>query len=335
MKLHRTLIGVLALVCLFASSCGDDDDGGGDEDPAATTSSGDDAGETTTTVATDESDEAGEFPLELSTDDGEITIESRPERIVSLSPTATEMLFAVGADDQVVAVDEFSYYPEQAPTQEGLSGFNTNIEAVEGFDPDLIVVQAPIEGLDVLDVPVLVQYAPADLAGTYAQIEQIGAATGNVGEAAEVVANMMSDIDEILADVDPSVESRTYFHEIGTEYYTLTSQTFAGEIYSMFGLENIADAADPDGTFGGYPEMSEEAIIATNPDLVFLADTIGYEQSAQTVAQRPGWAQVAAVQTENVVELNDDIASRWGPRVVDLVAAIAEGLNAAAPVEAG
>ncbi|MCH7788506.1 MAG: ABC transporter substrate-binding protein [Acidobacteria bacterium] len=334
MKFQRTLIALLAALCLLAAACGDDDSGD-DNSAEATTTASAQADETTSSEAVDTSEKEAAFPLTLSTDDGEITIESRPERIVSLSPTATEMLFAVGAGDQVVAVDDFSYYPDEAPVQEGLSGFNTNIEAVAGFEPDLIVVQAPIEGMDVLDVPVLVQFAPPDLAGSYSQIEQIGAATGNVGGAAEVVANMTTEIATIVADVDPSAETRTYFHEVGTEYYAATSQTFAGEIYAMFGLENIADAADPDGMFGGYPEMSEEAIVASNPDFIFLADTIGYAQSAETVAQRPGWDQITAVKDGNIVELNDDIASRWGPRVVELVAAIAEGVKIADSVEAG
>ena len=95
----------------------------------------------------------------------------------------------------------------------------------------------------------------------------------------------------------------------------------------MFGLENVADRADADGTSYGYPQLSDEYLVDANPDVIFLADTLCCDQNAATVAARPGWGELTAVQTDRVVELSDDIVSRWGPRLVDFIAAISDVLR--------
>lgn len=241
-------------------------------------------------------------------------------RIVSLSPTATEMLFAIGAGDQVIAVDEFSYYPDEAPVTD-LSGYEVNIEAVAGYEPTLVISQSEIEGLNAVDIDNLVLPAAVTLDDVYAQIEQVGAVTGQVDEAAELVGQMQTDIDEVLATLPDRDEPLTYYHELDNSLYSVTSNTFVGEIYTLLGLINAADAADPDGEFFGYPQLSEEFLLASDPDVIFLADTLCCDQSAETVAARPGWDQLSAVASGNIVELNDDVASRWGPRVVEFIEA--------------
>lgn len=328
-RLMRLVVASLALT-LFATAaaaCGSSDvvtdvaaDTSDAETDTNTASDGDEAADDAEAMGDDA------YPVSIATASGDVTIDAMPARIVSLSPTATEMLFAVGAGAQVVAVDDYSNYPSDAPMTD-LSGFAPNVEAISGFEPDLLVTQGPIEGIEVLDVPVLVQSAAASLDDVYAQIEQIGAATGHVGEAAEVVGNMQAEIEEIIASVPPSDEPLTYFHELGTELYTATSSTFIGSVYSMLGLENIADPADADGASFGYPQLSEEFIVDADPDIIFLADTIGYGQDASTVAERPGWDSLAAVQAGNIVELNDDVASRWGPRIVEFIAAAADAIS--------
>lgn len=279
----------------------------------------------TTTIlpATTTTDDDG-YPVTVAAANGDVTIEERPQAIISLSPTATEMLFALGAGDQVVAVDDQSNYPEQAPITD-LSGFTPNVEAIAALEPDLVVISFDpgdlVASLEALGIPVLLQPAAASLDDTYAQIEQLGVATGHVGDAAELVARMQSDIDEIVASVTPLAAPLTYYHELDPTFFTVTSATFIGQVYALLGLENIADPADTDGY--GYPQLSAEYIVDQDPDLVFLADTKCCGQSPETVAQRPGWSELTAVKTGAVVPLDDDVASRWGPRVVDFLRQVA------------
>jgi len=118
----------------------------------------------------------------------------------------------------------------------------------------------------------------------------------------------------------------SYYYELDPTLYTVTSKTFVGSIFSMFGLTNVADAADPDGAKLGYPQLSPEALVADNPDTIFLADSKCCQQSPQTVAARKGWSGITAVRTGQIFTLDDDIASRWGPRTVDLVQSVADAV---------
>ena len=286
------------------------------------------------TGATDEEPRAaatadgGAFPVELDAANGPVTIDTRPERIVSLSPTATEMLFAIDAGDQVIAVEENSNYPPEAPVTD-LSGFEPNVEAIAGYEPDLVVASnepGDLEkSLKKLKIPMLLQPAAESLDDTYREIEELGMATGHTAEAAEVVESMQTEIAEIVASLPTFDEPPTYFHELDENYFTATSKTFIGRVYELLGLENIADPADKDGS--GYPQLSAEYIVKADPDLIFLADTKCCGQSAATVAQRPGWDQISALRNDAVIELDDDIASRWGPRVVDFLQIVADAVG--------
>jgi iron complex transport system substrate-binding protein len=251
-----------------------------------------------------------------------------PQSIVSISPTATEMLFAIGAGAQVKAVDDQSDYPTDAPKKEGLSGFTPNVEAIVGYEPDLVVLSNDtndvVAGLKAAGVETLLLPAAKTLEESYAQIEQLGEATGHEDEATEVVEEMKDEIEDLVGDLPERAEPLTYYHELDNTFFTATSKTFLGEVYALAGLENIADAADSDQS--GYPQLSPEYIIEKNPDLVFLADTLCCQQSAETVAARPGWKEIKAVQQGHVVALDDDIASRWGPRVVELLRVVAKAV---------
>ena len=252
----------------------------------------------------------------------------RPQRIVSMSPTATEMLFAIGAGGQVVAVDSNSNYPEEAPTTD-LSAYQPNIEAIAGHKPDLVVYSDdPGElaaGLGKLGIPVLKQPAATGLDDTYAQLEQLGKATGHEAEATQLAATMRGEIEKIAAAARPE-RPLTYYHELDKNLYSATSKTFIGQLYDQLGMKNIADAADKDAS--GYPQLSGEYVIKADPDLIFLADTKCCGQSAETVAARDGWDQLTAVKSGGVVELDDDVASRWGPRVVDFLKTVAAKVQA-------
>ncbi len=271
---------------------------------------------------------AAPFPVTIKAANGTVTIKAKPARIVSLSPTSTEDLYAVGAGKQVVAVDADSNYPPGVP-RTSLSGLTPNIEAIARYNPSLVVAWENtgglVAGLAKLGIPVLLEPAVSTLAGAYAQIEQIGEATGHAAQAAQVVASMKK---QIAADVEKAGASHkdlTYYWELSANpYYSATSKTFIGQIAGLFGLKNIADAADK-ASDGGYPELSEEYIIAARPQIVFLADNQPSDggQTPAVVARRPGWSVIPAVKDHEVIALNDDVASRWGPRLPQLVAQIA------------
>ena len=255
-----------------------------------------------------------------------------PQRIVSLSPTHTEMLFAIGAGDQLVAVDEFSDYPAEAlelPNE--LSGFEPNVEAIAAYEPDLVVIGGGFTGLGellaTLDIPSWDGPAAMTIEDTYAQLEQLGSITGHSAEAAEVVDSMAGRIADIIASTPTPPTPLTFYHELDSTLYSADSTTFIGEIYSMVGLQNIADRAE--GNSFGFPQLNAEFLVSANPDLIFLADTKCCAETAETVAARPGWDAIAAVQNGNVIEMDDDLASRWGPRIVDYLEAVSAAVQRA------
>jgi iron complex transport system substrate-binding protein len=244
-----------------------------------------------------------------------------------LSPTATETLFAIGAGAQVVAVDDQSDYPKQAP-HTSLSSYTPNVEAIAGYKPDLVVVYYDPSGLVKtlrgLGIRVLVQDAARTLDGAYAQMLTLGRVTGHLANATRLVASMKARIRTLVAKGAPRARGLTIYHELGPDLYSATSSTFIGRVYSLFGLKNIADAADTGGS--GYPKLSPEYVVSQSPDIVVLADIRCCDQTPHTVATRPGWSRVTAVRTGTIVQVDDSIASRWGPRIVNFVRAVSAAL---------
>ena len=253
-----------------------------------------------------------------------------PARIVSISTVATEMLFAIGAGGQVVAVDSLSNYPAEAPVTD-LSGFEPNVEAILDFEPDLVVLSYDpgdvVAGLNAAGVDSLLQGASMNIADTYVQILALGEITAHAGEAAALVDAMQAKMSDLAASVVERDEPLSYYHELDETLYTVTSATFIGEVYAMAGLVNAADPADADGSSWGYPQLSAEYLLNAGPDIIFLADTKCCAQTAATIADRPGWETLTAVSTGRIVELDDDVASRWGPRIVDFLRAIVDAVN--------
>jgi iron complex transport system substrate-binding protein len=312
---HRPLAALLAVLALFLAGCGGESESSAPQQP--------------TSSAVVETAPPSKFPVTVEADNGSVTIEEEPDEIVSLSATATESLFEIGAGDQVIAVDDQSNYPADAPVTD-LSGFEPNVEAIAGYEPDLVIAAYDpgglVEGLGKLDIPVLLQDAAPDLRAAYEQIGTLGVATGNIEGAESLVTSMQQGIDELVASV-PGADGATVYHELGPDFFSATSETFIGSIYELFGLVNIADAAAGAADAGGYPQLTGEYIVSESPDLIVLADTKCCEQTADTVSKRPGWAQIEAVANGSIVEADDDIASRWGPRTVDFVELIAESLE--------
>lgn len=338
MRTRIPALAAFAAATLLVTACGNDTAA---EDPttsapptpaatAPTAAPSPDAAPETPTAEAD-------YPVTVTDSLGDdVTLEAQPDQIVSLSPTGTEMLFAIGAGDQVVAVDSYSYYPEEAPVTD-MSAYQPNVEAITTYEPDLVLMsdsaQDAITALRDLEIPTIVLSSAMSLDDTYAQIRLLGEATGHVTEAEATVEEIQSGLDAAVAGAEMPEESLTYYHELDDTYFSVTSSTFIGQIYGLFGLENIADEAEGDN--GGYPQLSAEFIIEADPDLIFLADTQCCGVTPESVADRDGWSTITAIQDGNIFAVDEDIASRWGPRVVQFAESVADAIQQATAGEDG
>ncbi len=329
---HR-FFGLLAMIlalAVLAAACGssDDTETGESADSAEGADSADGDADSEEAMEEDGEEEAmeeegsGDFPREVETAAGPVTIDAKPGAIVSLSASATEMLFAIGAGEQVAAVDTYSNYPADAP--EGtLDGFSPDLEAILSNQPDLVVASGLPEdiaaGLTDSGVVVMLLPAAASFDDTYDQIAQLGEATGNIDGAAVVNADIRAGIDEVIASLPESDDPIRVFHEIDDSFYTATSGSFIGQVYATMGFENIADPLD-DGS--GFPLVDGESVIAADPSLIVFTSQASY--TLDDIVARPGWDGVSAVAQGNIVQVDADIASRWGPRIVEFMQAIAD-----------
>ncbi|MFB8769192.1 ABC transporter substrate-binding protein [Nocardiopsis alba] len=274
----------------------------------------------------------GTFPVTVTDAVGEVTLEEAPERIVSLSPSNTETLFAIGAGDLVEAADEYSDFPPEAPTTE-LSGFTPSVEAISEYDPDLVVLaDSAVDSVDQLDavgIPSLVLGGATDMEDVYAQIRVLGEVTGNTEEADAEADRVESEFNGIVESVCAELGDTelTFYQELDDTLFSATSATFVGQVYSAFGLVNIADRA-ADEESGDYPQLSAEFVVEENPDLIFLS--YGDEAAVDAVADRPAFDTVAAVENDAVHLLDPDTSSRWGPRVVDFADEVGEAVKESA-----
>ena len=252
-----------------------------------------------------------------------------PHRIVSLSPTHTEILYALGAGEQVVAVDSMSNYPaESADVLTDISAYEPNVEAISALEPDLVVIGDDFSGLaeqlSAIGIESWVSPAPLTLDEAYQQIIELGSAVGHLADAESVTQTMKDEIAGIVAGIEIPATPISYYHELDDTYYSVTGNTFIGSIYELFGMRNIADATEGDTD---YPQLSAEFIVSQDPNIIFLADVNCCGATAEKVAARPGWSGLTAVVSKNIVALDDDIASRWGPRLVEYVQAVADGVT--------
>lgn len=277
----------------------------------------------TTATTTPSQASAASFPLEVVAANGKVTIPRQPSRIVSLSPTSTDDLYAVGAGKQVVAVDSYSTYPPQAP-RTTLSGFTPNVEAIATYQPDLVVVSDDtnqiVEQLAKVQIPALVEPPAANLNAAYAQILQLAQVAGHADVGKSVVAGIKQKMAAIVSSVPQPSKPITVYVELDQTYYSVTSKTFIGQLFTLLGIQNIADKA---GGTSDYPQLTAEYIVSSNSSLIVLADTVCCGQTAATVAARPGWDVIAAVKNGDVVPVDDSIASQWGTRIVLFLQAVA------------
>jgi len=323
-RARRAVLAALAATPLLLAACGSASTGSpATSGSVAASSSPSGAGTGTAAAAAVQA----VYPVVVKADNGQVTVPARPSTIVSLSPTATEMLFAVGAGAQVKAVDDQSSVPAEAPRTK-LSGFQPNAEAIAGYRPDLVVLSNDVNGivaaLGKLKVPVLLFGAPATVADGSVQELALGAATGHAAQAQQAVDTTRRRIAAAVARAPKAAKPLKIYHEVDNTYYSVTSSTFIGDLYRQFGLVNIADSAPK--AVGGYPKLSAEFVITAAPDLIVLADGTCCQQNAATVAKRPAFAGVPAVTSGRVVVVQDDVASRWGPSLAQFAEKVADTL---------
>ncbi len=312
-RLRLLLVAAMASTAMAACGASDTAVSSGTSAAASTTESTIDVAETdaTDTEAVDTDDAAPDAP----------------QRIVSLSPTATEMLFAIGAGDQVLAVDSLSNFPADAPVTD-LSAFEPNLEAIAAENPDLVVLSFDpgdiVSGLEDAGIPTMLQAPAATLDDVYAQLADLGVATGQIDGAADVVSELRTSIEEIVAATPVGDEPIRVYHEVDGTFFSASSNSFIGQLYGLLGVTNIADEADTDGF--GYPQLSPEYILQADPQLIVIPEFAGY--TAAEVSARPGWEVISAVQNDAVLVVNDDLASRWGPRIPEFLSIISEAIVA-------
>ena len=314
-KIAIRLGAALCALVLPLSACGGDDDG------AATRA-------TTTAAPVTTAAPEPAFPVVVDAENGEVEIAAAPQRVVSLSASLTELLFAIGAGDQVLAVDEHSDFPAGTPVSD-LSGFRPNVEAIAGYEPDLVVLASDREGvvdaLAGLGIPTLWLPSADSLDDVYREIGVLGQATGHVDAATALAGQMRTDLADIEASVPEREQSLRYFYELSDSFHSATSETFIGEVLGLAGLASIADGVD--AAAGGFPQLSAEYVLDADPDVIFLAHTDGTGQDPAEVAARPGWGDLRAVKNGAVVVLDTDVATRWGPRIVDLLRSVVDMTN--------
>jgi len=272
---------------------------------------------------------ATKYPLTVKFGGYTTKIANKPTKIISLSPSATEIFYAIGAKSQILAVDNLSNYPAGAPVSE-ISAFEPNVEAILAKKPDLVLIsidstKAPQirNALVKLGIAVLMEKAPATLDDVYAENTLLGKATDRADAAAKLNASMAKSIKDVVSKAKKSSKIRI-FHELDDTYFSVTSNTFIGKVYKDFGAVNIADAASGADS-SGYPQLSAEYLLKSDPQVIFLADA-QYGVTADSVSKRAGWSQISAIKNKKIVELPADVPSRWGPRLVDFYKLIGASL---------
>jgi len=333
--MKRIMMGLALAVVLIATACGGSAQTTTLPDPPATDSivatTVEPAAPTTTTPTTTT---AAVGPVEIVSEAGPVELAAPAQRIAVLSATHVEMLFAMGAGTQVIASDLFSDYPPAAGDLPQLDSFNLSVESVIELDPDLVVLTFDpgdaVAAFEAVGIPTLLFSPAPTLDAAYGQILTLGTATGHRDEAEALVVQIRADLGDVVAAVGGRAKGLTYYHETDPfGFYTPNSSSFIGQLYSMLGMENIADAA-PDEFGSGYPQLSPEFIIESDPDVVFLG---AFGETAATLADRDAWSTMSAVGGGRVFVVDAAESSRWGPRVVDFFEDVAEFLLAMEPEE--
>jgi iron complex transport system substrate-binding protein len=322
---YRPLVVPLlfALVALLAACGGTEAPSTPGPTPAATPAQT--APAATATLVPTGTPEAAAFPRTISDAGGmEVRLEAAPERIISFSPGATEILFAIGAGDRVVATDKFSDFPQQVQALPKLEYSNPSPEQALELDPDVVIMatrqREQVEQFRGLGMTVLFLQEPATVEGVLEQVRLFGEITGNEEQAEALVAEMRGRIEAVqskIADVEQS--PRVYF-ELSSELFTAAPNSFVGDLLTLLKARNIAE-----GATSPFPQLTAEAVIEADPEVVLLANA-EFGESAETVCARPGWSVTAACEEGRIHPVDPDLTNRPGPRVVDGLEQVARAL---------
>ena len=247
---------------------------------------------------------------------------SSPKRIISLSPSITEILFEIGSGNQVIAVDNLSNYPNEAPITD-ISAYDPNIEAISLLNPDLVILSYNIKNLKAalkkIGIETIYLPAPLNFEDILDQIDYLGLQTGNEDKAKKLISKMKNRM-KTLQKLRENEKATKIYHEIDPNYYSPSKFSFIGDIYQKLNYKNVADKADISNL--GYPKLSPELIISENPDLIVLPGKDN--KYVEKVKLRPGWSYIEAVKKNNFLLTNNDIASRWGPRILNFASILVE-----------
>jgi len=262
------------------------------------------------------------------TDDAGRTVKlARPAtKIISLAPSNTELVFAIGAGDKVVAVDNYSDYPAEAKSREKVGGFaDTNIEKVVASGADLVLAtniheKGIVPELERRGIAVVV-VQPKSIEGVLESARLIGKLSGKEREAEELAGNLrrrLSDIGEKVKGA--KARPRTYV-ELDSKLFTVGPGSFMDDMITRAGGQNIAADAKTQ-----WPQLSEEALLLKDPEVIFLTN-MGAGETPAKVKARPAWQAISAVKNGRIVELNPDLVNRPGPRVLQGLEEMARALQ--------
>ena len=244
-----------------------------------------------------------------------VTLEAAPERIISYSPGATEILFAIEAGARVVATDEFSDFPAEVQALPKLAYSSPDPERALVLEPDLLILatqqREQVEQFRNLGMTVLFLDSAQDAGGVFGMVALLGEVTGNHQQAAELSASMLERIGAVTTALDSVEEGPLVFFELTADLYSIGEDTFVGELLMLAKARNIAA-----GAASSYPQLTAEAIIDAAPDVVLLADG-EWGESLETVCARPGWDAIPACVDGRVHPVDGDLSGRPGPRIVD------------------
>lgn len=274
-------------------------------------------------TANGEDSATAQFPVTVTDSLGrDITLEKAPERIISIIPSNTEILFGLGLDEEIVGVSDNDDYPEQAATKEKVGGMEFNLELMASLKPDIVFAHGAsmysfekgMEQLEALGIPVFVVKDAVNFEETYETIKQIGQLTGRSAQAEEMVATMQKDIEDLKTKA-AGLEEKSAFIVVGTEpnLFAAGTGTFINEMLGAIGVNNSV-------TLPNWPQYSAEQFVKDNPDVILVT----YESNLDAILKNPAYAEMDAIKSGNVHLIDANTTSRQGPRIADGIQSIAQ-----------